>query len=86
MGIVSRRRALLVTMANSAQADQFGVKDHWRCLGAVTLVSVASFQYGLDFGIIGGLQAMVGFLKVRVCLVLFSLALHHGNGGTAGGS
>lgn len=25
---------------------------------------LSPFQYGVDFGLIGGLQAMVGFLKV----------------------
>jgi hypothetical protein len=48
------------------QAKEFGFKDHWRVLCAMTLVSLSTFQYGLDFGVIGGLQAMVGFLKVRV--------------------
>lgn len=51
-------------MSGTAPADQFGLKDYWKSLSAVLLVSVASFQYGLDFGVIGGLQAMVGFLKV----------------------
>jgi hypothetical protein len=47
-------------------------------LASVALVTISSFQYGLDFGIIGGLQAMVGFLKVRLvtCLSLATLAIH----------
>ncbi|KAI8957309.1 putative maltose permease [Daldinia sp. FL1419] len=48
-------------------ADQekvLGVRDHWKAIIAMTLVSLSSFQYGLDFGIIGGLQAMIPFLKV----------------------
>ncbi|RDL33338.1 uncharacterized protein BP5553_08777 [Venustampulla echinocandica] len=40
------------------------VLTHWKCLMACTLVSMCPFQYGLDFGIIGGLQAMPGFLQV----------------------
>lgn len=44
--------------------SQFGFKEHWKVLAAMSLVSLSTFQYGLDFGIIGGLQAMVGFLKV----------------------
>ncbi|KAK3937362.1 general substrate transporter [Diplogelasinospora grovesii] len=44
--------------------DKFGLKDHWRCLAAMTLVSVSTFQYGLDFGVVSGLQAMVPFLQV----------------------
>ncbi|KAK1761651.1 general substrate transporter [Phialemonium atrogriseum] len=52
-------------MTSLSQAnEQFALRDHWKCLSAVFLVSISSFQYGLDFGIIGGLQAMVGFLKV----------------------
>ncbi|KAI1383744.1 putative maltose permease [Hypoxylon trugodes] len=43
---------------------EWGVKDHWKAMIAMTLVSLSSFQYGLDFGIIGGLQAMRGFLQV----------------------
>lgn len=31
---------------------------------ACTLVSMSPFQYGIDFGAIGGLQAMRGFLEV----------------------
>ncbi|KAF8863063.1 MFS transporter [Acephala macrosclerotiorum] len=41
-----------------------GVTSHWKCLLACTLVSMCPFQYGVDFGIIGGLQAMPGFLEV----------------------
>ncbi|KAH8883089.1 general substrate transporter [Thozetella sp. PMI_491] len=38
--------------------------DHWRCFLACGLVVLSPFQYGVDFGMIGGLQAMVGFLKI----------------------
>ena len=47
--------------------EKYSIKDHWKCLAACTLVSLCPFQYGIDFGLIGGLQAMVGFL--RVCLL-----------------
>ena len=52
--------------ANSAptQEDKYGIKAHWKCLAACTLVSMCPFQYGTDFGLIGGMQAMVGFLEV----------------------
>lgn len=58
--------------------DNFGLRHHWKSLASVALVTISSFQYGLDFGIIGGLQAMVGFLKVRLvtCLSLATLAIH----------
>lgn len=42
-----------------------GLLQNWRCLLACTLVSMSPFQYGIDFGAIGGLQAMPGFLEVR---------------------
>ncbi|GME48296.1 putative mfs monosaccharide transporter protein [Neofusicoccum parvum] len=38
--------------------------SHWKMLLACSLVSMCPFQYGLDFGLIGGLQAMPGFLEV----------------------
>lgn len=41
-----------------------GLLANWRCLLACTLVSMSPFQYGIDFGAIGGLQAMSGFLEV----------------------
>lgn len=40
------------------------LKDHWKAMLAMTLVSSSAFQYGLDFGIIGSLQAMIPFLQV----------------------
>ncbi|KAG6354142.1 hypothetical protein INS49_004746 [Diaporthe citri] len=46
----------------------YSIKDHWKCLAACTLVSMCPFQYGLDFGLIGGLQAMIGFLKAKTPL------------------
>lgn len=51
-------------MTGLQNEDNFGLKEHKRVLLIMTLVSISTFQYGLDFGIIGGLQAMVGFLKV----------------------
>ncbi|KAF2787544.1 MFS monosaccharide transporter-like protein [Melanomma pulvis-pyrius CBS 109.77] len=41
-----------------------GLLENWKCLLACTLVSMSPFQYGIDFGLIGGLQAMPGFLEV----------------------
>ena len=48
----------------SGEQKLVSLKAHWKSLAAMTLVSLSSFQYGLDFGIIGGLQAMIPFLKV----------------------
>lgn len=38
---------------------------HWRLFLACGIVILSPFQYGFDFGMIGGLQAMKGFLQVR---------------------
>jgi hypothetical protein len=40
-------------------------KDHWKCFVACGIIVLSPFQYGVDFGLIGGLQAMRGFLEVR---------------------
>ncbi|KAI1472161.1 general substrate transporter [Daldinia caldariorum] len=40
------------------------IRAHWRCFVACGLMVLSPFQYGLDFGLIGGLQAMPGFLKI----------------------
>ncbi|RYP42812.1 hypothetical protein DL770_011626 [Monosporascus sp. CRB-9-2] len=44
--------------------DDQTIRDHWRCFVACGLIILSPFQYGIDFGLIGGLQAMPGFLKV----------------------
>lgn len=43
-----------------------GVLANWKCLAACTLVSMSPFQYGIDFTMIGGFQAMIGFLQVSL--------------------
>ncbi|RBR25740.1 uncharacterized protein FIESC28_01422 [Fusarium coffeatum] len=40
------------------------IRAHWRCFVACGIIVLSPFQYGLDFGLIGGLQAMPGFLMV----------------------
>ncbi|PGH27802.1 hypothetical protein AJ80_00590 [Polytolypa hystricis UAMH7299] len=40
-----------------------GLRANWKAVTACVLMSFCPFQYGLDFGLIGGLQAMIGFLK-----------------------
>ena len=37
---------------------------NWKCMLACILVSLSPFQYGVDFGLIGGIQAMVGFMTI----------------------
>lgn len=53
----------------STTPDQDTIRANWRCFIACGIITLCPIQYGLDFGLIGGLQAMVGFLKVS----LFSL-------------
>lgn len=50
--------------APEAVLEKYTMKQHWKCLAACTLMSLCPFQYGIDFGLIGGMQAMVGFLRV----------------------
>ncbi|KAH7002495.1 general substrate transporter [Ilyonectria destructans] len=40
------------------------IRANWRCFIACGIIVLSPFQYGLDFGLIGGLQAMPGFLKI----------------------
>ncbi|KAJ9137107.1 General substrate transporter [Pleurostoma richardsiae] len=40
------------------------IRAHWRCFVACGIIVLSPFQYGVDFGLIGGLQAMPGFLQV----------------------
>lgn len=57
---------LLLFHIDMPQQEEPPFRAHWRCLLACTLVSMSPFQYGVDFGIIGGLQAMIGFLEVSI--------------------
>jgi hypothetical protein len=45
-------------------------RAYWRGFMAGGFIVLSLFQYGVDFGLIGGLQAMPGFLKVSCCLML----------------
>jgi hypothetical protein len=48
------------------------IRANWRCFVACGIIVLSPFQYGLDFGLIGGLQAMPGFLKVRIFNHIFT--------------
>jgi hypothetical protein len=47
------------------RSDVRNWRAHSRLLLATGVMILSPFQYGIDFGMIGGLQAMVPFLKVR---------------------
>ncbi|KAJ5815203.1 Maltose permease [Penicillium riverlandense] len=44
--------------------EKSGIRVHWKSLAACSLISMSPFQYGVDFTLIGGFQAMIGFLKI----------------------
>lgn len=46
--------------------EKNGLQLHWKSLMACSLITMSPFQYGVDFTLIGGFQAMVGFLKVKI--------------------
>jgi hypothetical protein len=47
-----------------ADAKKETIRANWKVFLACGVMILSPFQYGVDFGMIGGLQAMVGFLKV----------------------
>lgn len=50
-----------VVSANPLQLD---MRSHKKCLLICCIVTVSSFQYGLDYALVGGFMAMPGFLQV----------------------
>jgi len=56
-----QRIRLFGTMTSNTEN---GFREHWKSLAACTLISMSPFQYGVDFTMIGGFQAMIGFLEV----------------------
>ncbi|KAI1370304.1 MFS transporter [Hypoxylon crocopeplum] len=48
----------------SANPLQLDISSHRKCLAICCVVTVSSFQYGLDYALVGGFMAMPGFLKV----------------------
>ncbi|KAL1861769.1 hypothetical protein VTK73DRAFT_6919 [Phialemonium thermophilum] len=50
-----------VITANPLKLD---VASHKKCILICFIVTVASFQYGLDYALVGGFMAMPGFLRV----------------------
>ncbi|KAI1453823.1 general substrate transporter [Annulohypoxylon moriforme] len=50
-----------VISANPLRQD---ILSHKKCLAICFVVTVSSFQYGLDYALVGGFMAMPGFLRV----------------------
>ena len=55
----------LPAVTEAAPEGGYTMKQHWKALAACSLMSLCPFQYGLDFGLIGPMQSMIGFLRVR---------------------
>ncbi|EJU05944.1 general substrate transporter [Dacryopinax primogenitus] len=53
-----------ITPCTSAAAPRTSLLHNWKSMLACLLISMSPFQYGVDYGLIGGLQAMNGFLQV----------------------
>lgn len=47
-----------------AAHDETTIKANWKCFLACGIMILSPFQYGVDFGLIGGVQAMQGFLQI----------------------
>ena len=47
-----------------AGTDYESLRANWKCMLAIVLVSLSPFQYGIDFGLIGGIQAMIPFMAI----------------------
>lgn len=48
----------------SANPLQLDIRSHKKCLAICFVITIASFQYGLDYALVGGFMAMPGFLRV----------------------
>lgn len=55
-----------MTDGNVVDSSKAGLWANRKAMFAILLVSMCPFQYGLDFGLIGGIQAMIGFLRVSL--------------------
>lgn len=50
--------------AISANPLKLDLRSHLKCLSICFIATIATFQYGLDYALIGGFLSMPGFLKV----------------------
>jgi MFS family permease len=54
----------MVAAAISANPLKLDVSSHKKCLLICFVATIATFQYGLDYALVGGFMAMPGFLEV----------------------
>ncbi|RDL39919.1 uncharacterized protein BP5553_04259 [Venustampulla echinocandica] len=52
------------TAVISANPLKLDVRSHWQCLTICFFMTLSTFQYGLDYALIGGFLSMPGFLEV----------------------
>lgn len=50
--------------AISANPLKLDVASHWKCVMICWITTIATFQYGLDYALVGGFLSMPGFLEV----------------------
>ena len=55
---------MMVGAVVSANPLKLDVWSHRKCLAICGIVTIATFQYGLDYSLVGGFMAMPGFLEV----------------------
>ncbi|KAI0017855.1 MFS transporter [Xylariomycetidae sp. FL0641] len=48
----------------SANPLKLDVRSHAKCLAICFVVTISTFQYGLDYALVGGFMSMPGFLRV----------------------
>ncbi|KAI0006980.1 MFS transporter [Xylariaceae sp. FL0662B] len=48
----------------SANPLKLDVRSHIKCLGICAIATISTFQYGLDYALVGGFLSMPGFLEV----------------------
>ncbi|CAJ2511006.1 Uu.00g066310.m01.CDS01 [Anthostomella pinea] len=48
----------------SANPLKLDVRSHWKCLIICSIATISTFQYGLDYALVGGFISMPGFLQV----------------------
>ena len=55
----------MVAATISANPLKLDLRSHIKCLAICFIVTVATFQYGLDYALVGGFMATPGFLEVH---------------------
>lgn len=51
-------------MTDSIKLTKSSLLANWKCLAICCVVSMANFEFGMDSGVVGSLQALPGFLVV----------------------